>query len=113
MDPMYRRRDGRRNSLDASLMRGATTLMPLMRQARADVGTPVSGGAAPMTEPRDDHQFSPEENRLLRRVCAAYDLGIILLGLAGAALGHLAGGLGVAGIGLAAMASIALVGREM
>jgi len=65
-----------------------------------------------MTGPRDDNRFSPEEHRLLRRVCAAYDLGIVLLGLAGAAFGHLAGGLGVAGIGLAAMASIRLVGRE-
>ena len=64
-----------------------------------------------MTDHRSDNRLSPPDDRLLRRICAAYDIGIVLFGLGSAALGHIAAGLVIAGIGLAAMASASIVGR--
>ena len=63
-----------------------------------------------MSEHPSDNRLSPADNRLLHRICAAYDIGIVLFGLVAAVLGHVAGGLAIAGVGVAAMASVSILG---
>ncbi len=63
-----------------------------------------------MREHPSDNRLSPADNRLLHRICAAYDIGIVLFGLVAAALGHVAGGMAIAGIGFAVLASVSILG---